>query len=222
MEEKVYVHPAILEVQRLHKEIFEDTSEDTTVREQLESLAENLLLAHQAGRSAAHVEIANWHPRFAGKSEEEIMSSLFEMADAKLVVAREHGFDDWNEVEKNGDRKFNLKFEKVIESMLAGDVEELQAQIRDNKDILKERSPYGHRATLLHYVSCNGVEIRRQQVPRNLVDITKFLIAQGADPNARAKLYGGQFTPLELTTTSAHPNAAGVRDELLFVLKNYR
>ena len=43
----------------------------------------------------------------------------------------------------------------------------------------------------------------------------------GADPNATANVYGGQSDVLALADSSAHPAAAGVRDELITLLKEH-
>lgn len=220
MNTKIYIPNAVREVQLLHNEIVEDAPPEATVKEQLEELAENLLLAHQAGRAAAHIEIDNWHPFLTGKGKEEIMNASFELDDAKSVIAREHGFASWEEVEKNGCKKFNPLFEKAVETLLSGDRDALHELIKNNKALLNERSPFGHGATLLHYVASNGVELRRQQVPLNLVVLAKLLIAEGCDPDAKAKFYGNDYTPLELAATSAHPGEAGIMDDLLAVLKS--
>ena len=49
----------------------------------------------------------------------------------------------------------------------------------------------------------------------NLVEITSFLVETGADKNARANVYGGEFTTWELASTSAHPKDAGIMKKLL-------
>ena len=76
----------------------------------------------------------------------------------------------------------------------------------------------GHGATLLHYVSANGVEGYRQKTPPNVVEITKLLLAAGADVNAKAHCYGGGDTTLGLTATSMHPANAGVMIPMLETL----
>ena len=78
-----------------------------------------------------------------------------------------------------------------------------------------------HRATLLHYVGSNGVEIRRQKVPANLVAITELLLETGSDVNATARVYGGEMTTYSLVATSGHPVRAGLAEELLATLRRY-
>ena len=174
---------------------------------------------HKNGNSAVNIEISNWHPEFIGKDTETIMNSPFEIADAKLTIAKGYGFTDWDDVLERGDVKFNMAFEHAIDTMLNGNINSLKKQLKRNKSILSERSKYGHRATLLHYVSSNGIEIRRQKVPLNLVEITRLLIESGADKNAKAQIYNGEFTALELASSSAHPHDAGIMEDLIEVLK---
>jgi len=49
---------------------------------------------HSAGPAALE-QIRAWHPRFDGCSDAEILEARFTDADAKIVYAREHGFDAW-------------------------------------------------------------------------------------------------------------------------------
>ena len=215
----VYVNKHTKEIQKLHQEIIGKTDSQTTVKEQLEMLAENLVAELQNGNEAVVLEISNCHPELVGKTPEVILNSEFSEEDGRITMAREHGFTDWNEVEKLGETNFDLEFETSIDTMLRGDIDSLREQIESKPRLLKERSKYGHRATLLHYAGSNGVEMRRQVVPLNLPEIVKLLIENGADKTAKANLYGGEFTVLQLAATSAHPKDAGIIKELLRVLE---
>lgn len=73
---------------------------------------------------------------------------------------------------------------------------------------------------LLHYVASNGVELWRQNVPRNLPAICEMLLLKGANASAKMSVYGGYYDTLSLLLTSAHPKAAGLMDELALLLKN--
>ena len=219
MNTKIYTSDAVKKVRLLHREVINQMTSNTTVKSQLKLISENLLTEHERANSATQIEISNWHPDFVGKDTETIMNSVFGIADAKLTIAKGYGFKDWEDVLGRGEIKFNMKFEHAIDTMLNGNINSLRKQVKRNKDILSERSRYGHRATLLHYVSSNGVEIRRQKVPLNLAEITKFLIESGADKNTKAHFYGGEFTALELAKTSAHPKDAGIMESLINVLQ---
>jgi ankyrin repeat protein len=83
---------------------------------------------------------------------------------------------------------------------------------------VRGRSAREHQATLLHYVSANGVEDYRQKTPKNIVEIARMLLDAGADVNAESNSYGGHDTTFGLTATSAPPEEAGVQEDLLLLL----
>ena len=91
-----------------------------------------------------------------------------------------------------------------------GRIGELDRLLVDDPDLVRRRSAYGHRATLLHYTAANGVEIRRQVVPANGAEIARRLVDAGADPGATLHAYGGTHDTLAMLNSSAHPRAAGV------------
>ncbi len=217
---EIYIHQEIERVIELHEPVIERTTAETTVKEQLESLSDNLLAHFNKRNPAVTTEIKNWHPGFIGADRETILSAQFGIGDARETIARGHGFDGWPDVSERGTAQFNPAFERVIDTLLSGDFQSLKNQIELDQSLLTERSKYGHRATLLHYVSSNGVEMRRQRVPLNLPQMTRYLIAVGADRHSVANLYGGQFTALELASTSAHPSEAGIMTSLIDALEN--
>jgi hypothetical protein len=98
--------------------------------------------------------------------------------------------------------------------MLAGDFKGIKKIITGNNALLNQKSQYGHEATLLHYSASNGVELWRQKVPLNLPEMVEFLVENGANRNARMKVYGGEYTAAELLLSSAHPRQAGILMEL--------
>ncbi len=83
---------------------------------------------------------------------------------------------------------------------------------------MSARSSREHGATLLHYVSANGVENYRQKTPHNIVAIARRLLDAGAEVDAEADVYGGGATTLGLVVTSAHPRSAGVQNALTDLL----
>lgn len=159
------------------------------------------------------VVLRNWHPGCAGLPDPFAMALGQE--DFRLAVAREHGYDDWWTASH---ALASPSFEAGVEAMLAGDIPELRRLLRREPDLVTRRSHWGHRATMLIYLTANGVETYRQVVPDNVVEIARLLVDRGADPASPATVYGGSRTPLELLATSAHPRAAGVTEALTQVL----
>ena len=47
---------------------------------------------------AALEQIREWHPRFSDRAIEEIRQAPFTEEDARLVYAREHGFETWDDL----------------------------------------------------------------------------------------------------------------------------
>lgn len=104
-------------------------------------------------------------------------------------------------------------FEAAVDAATDGDEDALKALLTQHPGLIRARSPR-HGATLLHYMSANGVESERQKTPANAVAVTRTLLAAGADPNATAIFYGAPATTLELLVSSLHPYRAGLQADL--------
>ena len=145
------------------------------------------------------------------------------LADARFVIARSHGFESWAKFCKHLDglsQKSSLlaRFETAADAICNGDVKTLKRLLAKEPQLIHTRSTREHKATLLHYVSANGVEGYRQKTPQNIVEIAKVLLDRGADVNAEADVYGGGATTLGLVATSVHPFRAGVQNPLMQIL----
>ena len=150
----------------------------------------------------------------------------FRLSNAQLVIARSHGFESWNKFTRHLDdlsKKSSLsaKFEAAADAICKGDVNTLKRLLREEPKLIHARSTREHKATLLHYVSANGVEGYRQKTPKNIVEIAEVLLNAGADVNAEAEVYGGGATALGLVATSVHPFRAGVQNPLLQLLLDH-
>ena len=148
------------------------------------------------------------------------------LADAHLVIARSHGFASWPKFSKHVDelsRRSSLvaKFETAADAICNGDVKTLKRLLAQEPRLIHSRSTREHKATLLHYVSANGVEGYRQKTPRNIVEIAQVLLNDGAEVNAEADVYGGGATTLGLVATSVHPFRAGVQNPLMQILLDH-
>ncbi len=145
------------------------------------------------------------------------------LADAQFFMARLHGFASWPEFSRHVVALSRVNtgtaiFESAIDAIVSGDAATLARLLREHPEIVRARSTRDHHATLLHYVSANGVEDFRQKTPKNIVEIARMLLDAGADVNAESNSYGGRDTTYGLTATSCHPEEAGVQDDLLELL----
>ena len=112
-------------------------------------------------------------------------------------------------------------FESAADAIVAGDLETLKQLLRDDLSLVRARSEREHGATLLHYVSANGVENSRQKTPQNIVAVAEMLLKAGAEVDAEANMYGGGATTLGLVATSIHPYRAGVQNQLIDLLLDH-
>ncbi len=212
----IYIDNDVMQVAELHRPLLDRYPAAGTIREILDTQARTLLAGHRERDRRVCVQLKNWHPQLVGRLEAEILKADVGIEDMRLAVAREHGFDSWDEVTA-GDSLLDHRFEHAATAVVTGDALTLGLMLED-PSLIHSRSRYGHRATLLHYVAANGVETWRQTVPYNAAEIVRILIAAGARPDARARFYGGDVTTEDLVTTSAHPAAAGVAGEILAAL----
>ncbi|MEM9836897.1 MAG: hypothetical protein AAF828_10365 [Bacteroidota bacterium] len=185
-----------------------------SVQEHLSQLAELLWQGLRSLHPAAVNLAANWFPDTIGASKETISSREWRLADAQLIIAREHGYIDFTDITGY----YDPIFERFINLLLAGEFAPVKSLLKEYPHIVHTRSSYGHRATALHYLAANGVETRRQQVPLQLVELIKLLLQHGADPKATMYVYHQDCTPLDLLVTSAHPYAAGLGEQAAQVL----
>ena len=169
-----------------------------------------------------------WLPR--PLSHGELRRVPFDLAGARLTLARWYDFADWNRlvewvesVRRPGSPV--APFESAAEAVVGGDEAALAAWLRTDGGLVRARStrvthfdPPVHGATLLHYVAANGVEGHRQRTPPNAVAIARLLLDAGADVDALAAMYGGRPTTLSMLVSSSHPAAAGVQVPLVDVL----
>jgi ankyrin repeat protein len=184
------------------------------------------LLDELTSRAPAATWRFKWlHPRFRGKPVTAVSEAQLDLADAQMVVAREYGFETWKDleeftraVERGGPID---QFEAAVEAVVSGDLQTLQAMLRNNPQLAKARSTRKHHATLLHYIAANGVEGERQKTPANAVEIAKMLLNAGAEVDALADMYEQKCTTMSMLVSSAHPAKAGVQAELAETLLDF-
>ena len=211
----IYECSQVADVKRLHNEILSQTYLYATVTEQMVLLSENLYKAHRHRDPAVQVEFSNGHPKLIGKDLDTILHYPAKLEDAQIAIARCYGFTDWNEVIDKGDLVFDPDFEQAVDSLLLGDKLALKNLLQSHPHLINQHSVYGHQARLIHYIGSNGVEIWRQVVPHNIVDMLDLLLEMGANPQASHNIYGGNGNLTGLIETSAHPREAGRAEALL-------
>ena len=210
--------PIVQEIKTYYGSVLTHYEKDPNIAIHLELIAERMWQGLKEELDLVITQINNYHPRYLNKSKSEILAANLTKKDCYDATAQGHGFKSWNDFKDAEAKQYFIPFEKAIDGFLAGNLDLVKALIIEHPTIISRRSPYAHQATLLHYAASNGVEIWRQVVPKNLVEMTIFLLEKGADPKATMKVYGGAFDTLSLLLTSAHPYAAGVIDPMKRVL----
>ncbi|MEO0471019.1 MAG: ankyrin repeat domain-containing protein [Bacteroidota bacterium] len=109
-------------------------------------------------------------------------------------------------------------FEQAVQAIIHGEADRLRQLLDQEPNLIQARANAKHRASLLHYVSANGVEDALQRTPPNACEIAEIVLSAGADANATASMYSdNQDTALDLLVSSFHPFLAGVQADLVEV-----
>jgi hypothetical protein len=135
---------------------------------------------------------------------------------ARLAIARDHRYPDWTAAAEHAGDPLDLRFEAAADAVQWGELDALRALLDGAPELVEMRSPFPHRAMLLHHTAANGIEVERQlSSPANAVAIMHLLLERGADPDAVCDVYGGSDSTLVLLVSSAPPAAAGVQAALV-------
>jgi ankyrin repeat protein len=187
--------------------------------------ARDLLHALTSGEEAAAWRFKWQHPRFRGKSADDVRAATLDLADAQLVIAHDHGFESWTDlaafaedVTREGP---TATFETAVDAIVSGDAATLRKMLAENPALIHSRSARRHHATLLHYIAANGVEDVRQRTPANAVEIAKILLDAGAEVDALADMYESKCTTMSMLVSSDHPAKAGLQVALAELLLDY-
>jgi len=146
--------------------------------------ASGLLRTRQSAGPAALEQIREWHPRFDGWSDEEIRQAPFTEADARLVYAREHGFDSWDDLARRvnllasvSDAEATEPFLRAFKALQSGDVAALTSLLRGNPRVARDRGTNGN--TLLNL----AVSVAAHMNLDVGLALVEALLAAGADVN---------------------------------------
>src|SRR5260370_17505626 len=94
--------------------------------EQYRKQAKALLKSENAGDADAVQRMRQHHPRLGKLTDSELRGVKFVLADAQLVVAREHGFESWPRFAKHVEAlsrtiSSTSKFESAVDSLVMSD-----------------------------------------------------------------------------------------------------
>jgi hypothetical protein len=177
--------------------------------------AASLFAALEAQDAAAEWRVKWEHPRFRGRDVADVRRGPVRTDDARMVVAREYGFEAWPQLAAFAERIAHDEglrcFEAAVDAVVSGDERALAVMLREHPMLARERSARRHHATLLHYVAANGAEGARQRTPPNAVAVATMLLDAGAEPDALADMYDHRCTTLSMLVSSSPPAAAGLQ-----------
>jgi ankyrin repeat protein len=110
--------------------------------------ARGLLRAHRDGVPPALEQVRQWHPRFADATDKDIREAPFTEADARLVYAREHGFERWEELAARVDAlahgRGDEPFIATYKALETGDLAKLQSLLRTHRQLARARGTNGN------------------------------------------------------------------------------
>lgn len=195
----------------------------TAMLEQYQQQADELYKDYTSGNKAALRLVREGHPQWWKMTEAEFRQLTVTLADTQVVIAWYYSFNSWSDlaawvevVTQAGSPA--AQFETTVDAIVAGDIPTLQSLLHSNPALISARSLRSHHSTLLHYTGTNGVEGYRQKYPANAIEVLKFLLAAGAEVEAKADMYGGGSTTFGLLATSIHPAKAGIMAPMLQLL----
>ena len=143
-----------------------------------------LLRTRQSAGPAALEQIREWHPRFADWTDKDIREAPFTEEDARLVYAREHGFETWDDLTTRvnllaagADAATTEPFMAAFRALQSGNVARFEALLRANPRLVNERGTNGN--TLLNL----AVSFAGKPDWKGGVAAIEALLATGSDVN---------------------------------------
>ena len=139
-----------------------------------EGRAFGLHSVYQTGQPQALNLIRQSHPRFADASDEAIKQAGFTLDDARLVLAREHGFADWPalvaHLERLAQGKVIEPFRAAFQAIKANDLKALKQSLASHPELATTPGTNGN--GLLHLAADFG-----------RAEMVRLLLDAGADVN---------------------------------------
>lgn len=126
--------------------------------EQYKKQAKDLAKRWKSGNSEAIERTRKHHPRLAAVSGSALRRARLTLADAQLVIAREHGFESWPKFarrikELTGERSQAEIWKSAENAVVAGDATALEGLLRENPEFFRDRYPpsYARRGPVPDY-----------------------------------------------------------------------
>ena len=167
-----------------------------------------LLHTRNSAGPAALEQIREWHPRFSGLTDDQIRQASFTEEDSRLVHAREHGFETWNDLAarvsmlaSNPALAIGEPFMAAFAALQSGDVAGFQALLRSYPSLSSERGTNGN--TLLNL----SVSLASKPDWKGGLSPIQALLAAGSDVN-QANDRG--WTPLHAAAYANQPEIASM------------
>jgi hypothetical protein len=167
----------------------------------LKHQAKDLIKAHAARSRGAAQLIREFHPRFAGASDQTIFDAKLSLSGAQLIIARESGFPSWPRLKAHIEKptradRLDLPHHERIEDPVfrhavdladAGDEAGLRACLKQHpklvqQHVLFEGGNYFRNPTLLEFIAENP--IRHGTMPENIVAVAEVILDAGPDRSA--------------------------------------
>ena len=167
-----------------------------------------LLRTRDSAGPAALEQIREWHPQFSDRSDEEIRQAPFTEEDARLVYAREHGFETWDDLTSrvnllasNPALATSEPFMAAFAALQAGDIAGFGALLSANPRLAGERGTNGN--TLLNL----AVSFAGKPDWKGGISPIETLLAAGSDVNE-----GNDrgWTPLHAAAYANQPEIASL------------
>ena len=215
---KVYITGSVKNVRALYSNHLKLVNEKAKIRKWLEETVQILWTGYQIANPGVVVELTNFHPNLIGASSEAVFATTVSYKEIEEVILEEYGFFSWDDVQEAG--SFNPLFEQAVNVALQGDIATMQTLLDKDPTIISETSSFGHKASIIQYLAANGVEMWRQYVSQNVIEMLELLIEFGANPNTENNIFGGS-TLRTLIETSEHSFKSGKTDEMLDRLAVY-
>lgn len=143
-----------------------------------------LFRTRQSAGPSALEQIREWHPRFTDRTDEEIRQASFTEEDARLVYAREHGFETWDDLmsrvnllASQQDATATEPFMAAFRALQSCDLSAFKALLRAAPGLVHERGTNGN--TLLNL----AVSLAGSPEWRGGAAAIEALLTAGADVN---------------------------------------